>query len=173
MVHCYGYCTSRPHNGQHPANRLFFWLPSLCLKTIAASPQFAHSAPSLREMDTTNYQHHWEGADSAGRLRRPPPDGLDRLLRDSLRSTAHLQWWSRSCCSLISDDRYGLAKQNKFKINIAVRLTGSDLRGDALRFLVGKHSWAIQLFCFNHFMCFEKPTNVALQHNLWCLNPIS
>lgn len=163
-MYCYGYYTSCAHNGQHPAHRLFSCLSSLCLKTIAASPQFAQSAPSLRELDTTNNRHHWEDADTAGRLSRPPPDGLDRLLRGSLRSTAHLQWLSRSCCPLINDDRYGVAKQKKIKINLVVRLTGSDQTVEtsaALRFLVGKHPSASQLFYFNQFTCFERPTNVG------------
>lgn len=88
LMYCYGYYTSCPHNGRHPTHRLFFWLPSLCLKTNAAC---VCSAASLRELEMTNHQHHWEDADTAGRLRRPPPDRPDRLLRGSLRPTAHLQ----------------------------------------------------------------------------------
>lgn len=110
MNHCIAMDTSIPVLIMDPYPPyppwFFFWLPSLCL-TIAASPHFVHSAPLLRELETTNCQHHWEDADTAGHMRRPPPDGLDRLLRGSLRSTAHLQWLSQSCCWLINDDRYG------------------------------------------------------------------
>lgn len=116
-------------------------------------------------------QHHsvsWM-RHTAGRLRRPPPDWPDRLLRGSLRPTARLQWLSRSCCRLINDDRYGVAKQNKIKINIAVSLTESDLRRDELRSQVSGWKTSVgesQLLYFNHFMCFEKPTKVALYNNL-------
>lgn len=126
LVYWYGYYSSCPHNGQHPTHRPFYWLPSLCLITNA---HFAHSAQSLPQLEMTNHQHHWENADTAG---RPPADWPDRLLRGSLRPTAHLQWFSRSCCRLINDDRYGVAKQSKITSNTAVSLTESDLRLDHL-----------------------------------------
>lgn len=96
---CYSSC---PQNGHYhyPTHRLFFHIPSLCLKTKTASPHFFHPAPPLRELEMTNRRYQWEDADTAGPSRHPPPDGLDRLLRGSLRPAAHLQWLSRSCCRL-------------------------------------------------------------------------
>lgn len=163
---CYSSC---PQNGHYPTHCLFFCLPSICLKTMAASPHFFHPGPSLRELEMTNRRYHWEDADTAGPSKRPPPDGPDRLLKRSLRPAGHLQWLSRSCRRLIDNDQYGGTEQNKMKINITVSLTGLGLHRDEFRsqVLVLRHPWARHLFYFNHFTCFGQPTKVALHNNLW------